>query len=59
MKEECPECGGKKILTVNGTCESCEEWIAGGRKLYPEEEEDFLAGVTCNPNAPEECESCQ
>lgn len=23
------------------------------------EEEDFLSGVTCNPNAPEECESCQ
>lgn len=22
-------------------------------------EEDFLAGVTCNPDAPEECESCQ
>lgn len=25
----------------------------------PEEEDDFLSGVTCNPNAPEECESCQ
>lgn len=24
-----------------------------------EEEEDFLTGVTCNPDAPEECESCQ
>lgn len=23
------------------------------------EEEDFLTGATCNPNAPEECESCQ
>lgn len=22
-------------------------------------EEDFLAGYTCNPDAPEECESCQ
>lgn len=25
---------------------------------YPDEE-DFLSGVTCNPDAPEECESCQ
>jgi hypothetical protein len=25
----------------------------------PVEEEDFLSGVTCNPDAPEECESCQ
>lgn len=24
-----------------------------------EEEQDFLEGKTCNPNAPEECESCQ
>lgn len=24
-----------------------------------EDEEDFLSGVTCNPDAPEECESCQ
>lgn len=24
-----------------------------------EDEEDFLTGVTCNPDAPEECESCQ
>lgn len=24
-----------------------------------DEEEDFLAGATCNPDAPEECESCQ
>lgn len=23
------------------------------------DEEDFLAGKTCNPDAPEECESCQ
>lgn len=22
-------------------------------------EEDFLTGKTCNPDAPEECESCQ
>lgn len=26
---------------------------------YPDEEEDFLVGKTCNPDAPEECESCQ
>lgn len=29
-----------------------EEAVADG-------EEDFLAGKTCNPDAPEECESCQ
>lgn len=23
------------------------------------DEEDWLAGVPCNPDAPEECESCQ
>jgi hypothetical protein len=28
-------------------------------KNEPIEEEDFLAGATCNPNAPEDCESCQ
>lgn len=22
-------------------------------------DEDWLAGVSCNPDAPEECESCQ
>lgn len=25
---------------------------------YEDDEEDFLSGVTCNPDAPEECESC-
>jgi len=24
-----------------------------------EDEQDFLDGKTCNPDAPEECESCQ
>lgn len=24
-----------------------------------DEEDDFLIGATCNPNNPEECESCQ
>lgn len=24
-----------------------------------DDEDDFLAGKTCNPDAPEECESCQ
>lgn len=24
-----------------------------------EEEKDFLEGATCNPNNPEDCESCQ
>ena len=27
---------------------------------FPDDgEEDFLTGKTCNPDAPEECESCQ
>uniref|UniRef100_A0AAU6VZX0 Uncharacterized protein n=3 Tax=unclassified bacterial viruses TaxID=12333 RepID=A0AAU6VZX0_9VIRU len=24
-----------------------------------DDEDDFLSGKTCNPDAPEECESCQ
>lgn len=27
--------------------------------LKEEDEQDFLIGKTCNPDAPEECESCQ
>jgi hypothetical protein len=34
----------------NNTCEFLDD---------VEDEQDFLSGVTCNPNAPEECESCQ
>ena len=36
-----------------------------GNEQLPEEpevdvvDEDWLSGVTCNPDAPEECESCQ
>lgn len=29
------------------------------QKDEPEDEQDFLDGITCNPNAPEECELCQ
>lgn len=32
-----------------------EGWVSN----EDEDEDDFLAGVTCNPDAPEECESCQ
>lgn len=40
------------------------ESLAPGNSLevFPEVDvvdEDWLAGVSCNPNAPEECESCQ
>lgn len=28
-------------------------------QVVTDDEEDFLLGVTCNPDAPEECESCQ
>lgn len=40
-------------LYANGV----DNWI--GYEDCVEEEEDFLTGATCNPNAPEECESCQ
>lgn len=47
---ECPDC----------LCRTCK------CDLYAQEaadidvvDEDWLAGVSCNPNAPEECESCQ
>lgn len=43
-----------------------EEMIEDGLALdieFPDEydvvDEDWLAGVSCNPDAPEECESCQ
>lgn len=43
-----------------------EEMVEEGLALdieLPEEfdavDEDWLAGVSCNPDAPEECESCQ
>lgn len=32
------------------------EWTWGQSQ---DDEDDFLAGKTCNPDAPEECESCQ
>lgn len=38
------------------------KWPLGKPDQYThgeEDEADFLAGVTCNPDAPEECESCQ
>lgn len=28
-------------------------------KMLKDDEGDFLSGKTCNPKAPEECESCQ
>lgn len=36
-----------------------EGWITGSESDLAEDEEDFLIGKTCNPDAPEECESCQ
>lgn len=48
------------VCNVCGTLDdhkmSCPERYP---KEEPEDEQDFLDGVTCNPNAPEECESCQ
>lgn len=54
MSEDCLGCGEEfDELNVRGYCEYCQD------PGHEEEEEDFLTGVTCNPDAPEECESCQ
>lgn len=34
-------------------------WDPNVMVVLEDDEEDFLSGVTCNPDAPEECESCQ
>lgn len=46
-----------QALESNGV----DNWIGyeDSMKIAEEEEEDFLTGKTCNPDAPEECESCQ
>lgn len=54
FQAECPTCGRIGFEDEDdwfyhaSTCEDCVD-----------DEEDFLSGVTCNPDAPEECESCQ
>lgn len=53
------ECGcSVRIKLVGDGCQYCNpEFHASLSEL--DDEEDFLTGVTCNPDAPEECESCQ
>lgn len=53
---EC-ECS-MRIKLVGDGCQYCNpKFHASLSEL--DDEEDFLTGVTCNPDAPEECESCQ
>lgn len=47
-----------KSFLVDGVKMSLEETMEYIANL-PDDEEDFLTGKTCNPDAPEECESCQ
>ena len=47
--QPCQECG---LADMDGHKMSCSRRGA-------EEEPDFLEGKTCNPDEPEECESCQ
>ena len=54
---ECLECG----LTDTHKMDCSHRYTSGVAEgwITDEDEEDFLTGVTCNPDAPEECESCQ
>lgn len=48
----CILCGISLMPWEDTLCNNCGQ--------NPEKEsEDFLIGKTCNPDAPEECESCQ
>lgn len=61
-----------KTIMCDGVLMTAEEALEILRKKHPElmakveeekevdvVDEDWLSGVSCNPNAPEECESCQ
>lgn len=51
MNKACEACGRREHDTkVLGSCPACAPDVV---------DEDWLAGVSCNPDAPEECESCQ
>lgn len=50
---ECDSCGWAQF-----TIGSDDDFVSPTLE-NDEPEEDFLTGVTCNPDAPEECESCQ
>ena len=49
-EDQCLECGSELEADEKNICDYCR---------YSDDEDDFLSGVTCNPDAPEECESCQ
>jgi len=54
--ESCLDCGEvfhTSEINSRAVCHYCQD------PGHEEDEEDFLTGVTCNPDAPEECESCQ
>lgn len=60
-EDQCADCGCELTAyerqlddEYTGLCGVCVS-----RLDEPEDEQDFLDGKTCNPNAPEECESCQ
>lgn len=46
------DCGSKDMQPM-----TVEQYLAAQKEC--KEDEDWLAGVVCNPDAPEECESCQ
>ena len=48
----CKQCGISLMPWEDDTCSNCQEENSNNN-------EDFLSGKTCNPDAPEECESCQ
>lgn len=60
---ECLECGLKNDHKMSCSHRpGTRQWaVEQGLTLDVEfpEDDDFLAGITCNPNDPEECESCQ
>ena len=45
-EDKCIECGCDLMVWEGFKCEGCLE-------------DDYLSELTCNPDSPEECESCQ
>jgi len=58
------ECSCSEKRKALGGCSKCSPgfWEDYGDPLDEDVDvvdEDWLSGVSCNPDAPEECESCQ
>jgi len=56
---ECPECG-MQSPSHKMSCDTAfhpERWSEDVDLDVVDE--DWLVGISCNPNEPEECESCQ